>query len=123
MKRDYHIPVLLNDVIDGLDVKPDGMYVDVTFGGGGHSSEILKRLTSGRLFGFDQDADAKDNIPADEKLVFLPHNFRFFKKFLRLNAVNQVDGILADLGVSSHQFDVPDRGFSFKYDGPLDMRM
>ena len=123
MKRDYHIPVLLNDVIDGLEIKSDGVYVDVTFGGGGHSVEILKRLSAGRLFGFDQDPDAADNVLEDERFEFVPQNFRFFKKFLRLNGVLKVDGILADLGVSSHQFDVPERGFSFKFDGPLDMRM
>jgi len=120
----YHVPVLLHDVIKGLEIKPDGCYVDVTFGGGGHSKEILKHLSDkGRLYVFDQDSDAKANVISDKRVVFIDQNFRFLKNALRFNGVRQVDGLLADLGVSSHQFDVPERGFSFRFEGPLDMRM
>lgn len=120
----YHTPVLYNEVLDALDIKPDGIYVDCTFGGGGHSKGILERLgSSGKLFAFDQDADALGNLIQDDRLVFVPHNFKHLQRFLRLNKVSVVDGILADLGVSSHQFDVGDRGFSTRFDGPLDMRM
>lgn len=120
----YHLPVLLNEAIDGLNIRPDGIYVDCTFGGGGHSREILKRLDErGKLFAFDQDADAAKNLPADERIVFVPHNFRHLQRFLRLHKTATVDGILADLGVSSHQFDEADRGFSIRFEGDLDMRM
>ena len=119
----YHNPVLLQAAVDGLDIKTDGVYVDVTYGGGGHSAEILKRLKGGRLIAFDQDADAEVNKISDKRLILLNNNFRYLKNFLRfLNAV-PVDGILADLGVSSHQFDVAERGFSTRYDTALDMRM
>lgn len=120
----YHIPVLLKEAIEALAIDPSGTYVDCTFGGGGHSREILARLNEkGRLFAFDQDADAKANLTADTRLVFIPHNFRHLSRFLRLHHADKVDGILADLGVSSHQFDEPSRGFSIRYDAPLDMRM
>jgi 16S rRNA (cytosine1402-N4)-methyltransferase len=119
----YHQPVMLHESIAGLNIKPDGCYVDVTFGGGGHSREILKQITSGKLFAFDQDADAINNIPKDDRLVFVQHNFRYMKNFLRYNKINEVDGVLADLGVSSHQFDEADRGFTFRSDAELDMRM
>ena len=120
----YHIPVLYHETLDALNIKPDGVYVDCTFGGGGHSKGILEQLNvEGRLFAFDQDADAQKNIPTDERVVFVPQNFRHLQRFLRLNKVQQVDGVLADLGVSSHQFDEGDRGFSIRFDGPLDMRM
>ena len=121
---DYHNPVLLSATVDGLDIKPDGIYVDVTFGGGGHSKEIMKRLgPNGKLFGFDQDEDALANALTDERFVLIPENFRYIKRFLRFHNVKNVDGILADLGVSSHQFDVPERGFSTRFDAELDMRM
>ncbi|MFI5156117.1 MAG: 16S rRNA (cytosine(1402)-N(4))-methyltransferase RsmH [Chitinophagales bacterium] len=120
----YHAPVLLSESIEGLQIKPDGIYVDCTFGGGGHSKEILKRMTAnGRLFAFDQDADALEQVPNDARIVFIPHNFRHLKKMLRLNKIEHVDGILADLGVSSHQFDEAERGFSTRLEGNLDMRM
>jgi 16S rRNA (cytosine1402-N4)-methyltransferase len=119
----YHVPVLLKDCIEGLNIKPDGTYVDVTFGGGGHSKEILKNLSSGKLFGFDHDSDAHQNRINDERLILIKQNFKYLKNFLRLHNVISVDGILADLGVSSHQFDVPERGFSTRFDAPLDMRM
>ncbi len=120
----YHIPVLLQPSVDGLGIKPDGVYVDVTFGGGGHSREILSRMTSGRLFGFDQDQDALRNCPQDQRFVFVQSNFRYLKNFLRYHEVEFVDGILADLGVSSHHFDEAERGFSFRFeDVDLDMRM
>jgi len=120
----YHIPVLLHEVLDGLAIKPDGVYVDCTFGGGGHSKAILEKLgASGKLLAFDQDADAKRNLPNDERIVFVPHNFRHLQRFLRLNGVQSVDGIMADLGVSSHQFDEADRGFSTRFEGDMDMRM
>ena len=121
---EYHIPVLLSEAMDGLQIRENGVYVDCTFGGGGHSAQILAHLKKdGRLFGFDQDADAKKNSPDDDRFVFIPHNFRYIGKFLRLNGVSVVDGILADLGVSSHQFDEPGRGFSIRNEANLDMRM
>lgn len=121
---DYHIPVLLQQTVDGLHIQPDGIYVDCTFGGGGHSGEILKRLgKNGQLLAFDQDADAKRNVPDDPRIVFVPHNFRHLQRFLRLHKIAQVDGIMADLGVSSHQFDEADRGFSIRFEGDMDMRM
>jgi 16S rRNA (cytosine1402-N4)-methyltransferase len=121
---EYHNPVLLHPTVDGLDIKPDGIYVDVTFGGGGHSKEILKRLgPNGKLFAFDQDEDALANALPDERFTLINENFRFIKRFLRFHGVKSVDGILADLGVSSHQFDVPERGFSTRFDADLDMRM
>ena len=122
---DYHIPVLLQATVDGLNVRPDGCYVDCTFGGGGHSREILRRLgPDGRLLAFDQDADAQRNIPAGEdRLTFVQSNFRYLPNWLHYYGYEQVDGILADLGVSSHHFDAADRGFSFRFEGALDMRM
>jgi len=121
---EYHNPVLLHETVDGLNIKPDGIYVDVTFGGGGHSKEILSRLgPDGRLFGFDQDEDAWNNALPDERFALVQENFRYIKRFLRFHGVKSVDGILADLGVSSHQFDVPERGFSTRFDADLDMRM
>lgn len=121
---EYHNPVLLHPTVDGLNIKPDGVYVDVTFGGGGHSKEILRRLgPNGRLFAFDQDEDALANALPDERFTLINENFRFIKRFLRFHGVKEVDGILADLGVSSHQFDVPERGFSTRFDAELDMRM
>jgi 16S rRNA (cytosine1402-N4)-methyltransferase len=120
----YHVPVLLNEVLAGLNVKANGVYVDCTFGGGGHSKEILSRLGSnGKLVAFDQDEDAKRNLPKDERVIFIPHNFRHLQRFLRLNSIAAVDGILADLGVSSHQFNEAKRGFSTRFDAELDMRM
>jgi len=120
----YHIPVLYKESLDALQIKPDGVYVDCTFGGGGHSRGILEKLgKKGRLIAFDQDADAQQNIPADERVVFVPQNFRHIQRFLRLYKYPKVDGVLADLGVSSHQFDEGDRGFSIRFNGPLDMRM
>jgi len=119
----YHIPALLNESIEGLNIRPDGIYVDVTFGGGGHSMEILKRLKTGKLIAFDQDEDAKLNAPDDDKFIFLEQNFRFLKNNLLFNGIKSVDGIIADLGVSFHQFDEPERGFTFRQDVPLDMRM
>ncbi|MBW8323179.1 MAG: 16S rRNA (cytosine(1402)-N(4))-methyltransferase RsmH [Prolixibacteraceae bacterium] len=123
MEREYHVPVLLNDSVNGLEIKADGDYVDVTFGGGGHSREIFSRLKTGRLFAFDQDEDAVANIIHDERFFFIRHNFKYIRNFLKYYGVDQVDGILADLGVSSHDFDVAERGFSFRFDGDLDMRM
>ena len=121
---EYHNPVLLKETVDGLNIKPDGVYVDVTFGGGGHSKEILSRLgPDGKLFGFDQDEDAWENALPDERFTLIQENFRYIKRFLRFNGIKKVDGILADLGVSSHQFDVPERGFSTRFDAELDMRM
>ena len=121
---EYHNPVLLHPTVDGLNIKPDGIYVDVTFGGGGHSKEILRRLgPNGKLFAFDQDEDALANTLPDERFTLINENFRFIKRFLRFHGVKSVDGILADLGVSSHQFDVPERGFSTRFDAGLDMRM
>lgn len=124
MKMEYHNPVLLKESVDGLDIKTDGIYVDVTFGGGGHSREILSRLgPKGRLYAFDQDEDAIANSIDDDRFVLINENFRFIKRFLRFHNVNSVDGILGDLGVSSHQFDVAERGFSTRFEGELDMRM
>ncbi len=127
----YHVPVMLQQVIEGLQIKPDGVYVDCTFGGGGHSKAILHHLNSkGKLIAFDQDEEAKNNLPTgqagmpdDERIIFVPHNFRHLQKFLRLHKITQVDGILADLGVSSFQFDKAERGFSTRFDGAIDMRM
>lgn len=120
---EYHVPVMLKESVDGLNINPNGVYVDVTFGGGGHSRYILEQLSDGKLVAFDQDAEAQANIPANDKLVFVHGNFRYLRSFLRLNGFEQVDGILADLGVSSHHFDDEQRGFSFRFEGPLDMRM
>ncbi|WP_276359701.1 16S rRNA (cytosine(1402)-N(4))-methyltransferase RsmH [Daejeonella sp. H1SJ63] len=121
---EYHNPVMLQECIEGLNIKPDGVYVDVTFGGGGHSREILKHLgPKGRLLAFDQDADAQKNIPKDDRLTFIDQNFRYLKNNCRLQGAISADGILADLGVSSHQFDQPERGFSIRFDAELDMRM
>ena len=120
----YHIPVLLKEAVDALAIKEDGVYVDCTFGGGGHSREILKSLgTAGKLIVFDQDEDAKKNVPDDERVLFVPQNFRHLQRFLRLHKFPKVDGVLADLGVSSHQFDTAERGFSTRFDAELDMRM
>jgi 16S rRNA (cytosine1402-N4)-methyltransferase len=121
---EYHNPVMLQECIDGLNIKPDGIYVDVTFGGGGHSREILKYLgPKGRLLAFDQDSDAQNNLPKDDRLTFIDQNFRYLKNNCRLQGAIPADGILADLGVSSHQFDQPERGFSIRFDADLDMRM
>lgn len=121
---DYHNPVLLKETVDGLNIKPDGVYVDVTFGGGGHSREILSRLgPEGKLIGFDQDKDALVNAIDDERFLLINQNFRFLKKFLRFHGFRTVDGILGDFGVSSHQFDVAERGFSTRFEADLDMRM
>lgn len=120
----YHIPALLKETIQGLDIKPDGIYVDVTFGGGGHSRAIVDELsTEGHLYGFDQDADARQNAIDDSRFTFVYSNFKFLRNFLRYYNVDGIDGILADLGVSFHHFDDPERGFSFRWEGPLDMRM
>lgn len=122
-RPDYHIPVLLNASMEGLNIQPNGVYVDVTFGGGGHSRELLSHLDQGKLYGFDQDPDAQANVPNDDRFTLIPQNFRFMQNFLRMHGVTAVDGILADLGVSSHQFDEASRGFSLRFDAPLDMRM
>ena len=120
----YHVPVLLRESIDGLSIRPEGIYVDVTFGGGGHSKEILSRLgAGGHLYSFDQDADAEKNIVADDRLTFVRSNFRYLKNWMRYYGVEKIDGLLADLGVSSHHFDEAERGFSLRFDAPLDMRM
>ena len=120
----YHKPVLLRESIDGLDIQPDGVYVDVTYGGGGHSREILKRLSKqGHLYGFDQDGDAEKNAIGDPRFTFVRSNFRFLRPWMRYYGVEEVSGVLADLGVSSHHFDDEQRGFSFRFDAPLDMRM
>ena len=120
----YHVPVLLNESIDGLNIHPDGVYVDVTFGGGGHSREILRRLgKNGHLYSFDQDADAEKNIVNDDRFTFVRSNFRYISNWMRYYEVDHIDGLLADLGVSSHHFDDAERGFSFRFDAPLDMRM
>ena len=119
----YHSPVLLNECIEGLNIKPTGIYVDVTFGGGGHSKEIMKHLDGGKLFAFDQDADAYENNLQQDGFKLIDANFRYLRNFLRMEGVKKVDGILADLGVSSHQFDVAERGFSTRFEGELDMRM
>ncbi len=120
----YHVPVLLHESIAGLDVKPDGTYVDVTFGGGGHSREILRHLApNGHLYGFDQDADAERNVANDDRFTFVRSNFRYLSNWMRYYNIDHIDGLLADLGVSSHHFDDETRGFSFRFDAPLDMRM
>lgn len=120
----YHVPVLLDESINGLNLHPDGVYIDVTFGGGGHSCEILRRLPQGsRLFSFDQDADAERNIVDDDRFTFVRSNFRYLKNWMRYYEIDHIDGLLADLGVSSHHFDDESRGFSFRFDAPLDMRM
>jgi 16S rRNA (cytosine1402-N4)-methyltransferase len=124
VEEQYHIPVLLTETIEGLNIHPDGVYVDCTFGGGGHSKQILGQLgNKGKLIAFDQDADAKKNLPDDTRIISVPQNFRHLQRFLRLHGVTQVDGIMADLGVSSHQFDEADRGFSIRYNAEMDMRM
>lgn len=120
----YHVPVLLKESVDGLDIRPDGIYVDVTFGGGGHSREILSRLgRNGHLYSFDQDADAEKNIVSDDRFTFVRSNFRYIHNWMQYYGVEQIDGLLADLGVSSHHFDDETRGFSFRFNAPLDMRM
>ncbi|MFL5742180.1 MAG: 16S rRNA (cytosine(1402)-N(4))-methyltransferase RsmH [Flavisolibacter sp.] len=120
----YHTPVLLQEAIEALNVKPEGIYADCTFGGGGHSRAILQQLKDhGRLVAFDQDADARKNLPEDARIIFIANNFRYLQRFLRLNGIEKLDGILADLGVSSHQFDAAERGFSTRFDASLDMRM
>jgi len=121
--NEFHIPVLLNPCIEGLRLDPGGNYVDATFGGGGHAFEILKRLDKGKLFAFDQDEEAAKNIVQDDKLVFIHSNFRYVRNFMHYYGIDKLDGILADLGVSSHDFDESERGFSFRFDAPLDMRM
>jgi len=122
--NDYHVPVLYHETLDALSIVPDGIYVDCTFGGGGHSRGILEKLgPKGRLIAFDQDADAQQNIQNEPRLLFIPQNFRHLHRFLRLHGIDQVDGVLADLGVSSHQFDEGERGFSIRFEGPMDMRM
>ncbi|MBI5856138.1 MAG: 16S rRNA (cytosine(1402)-N(4))-methyltransferase RsmH [Sphingobacteriales bacterium] len=124
VQEQYHIPVLLNEVIEGLNIHPGGTYVDCTFGGGGHAKAILEKLgTDGKLVAFDQDADAQKNLPDDKRIIFIPQNFRHVQRFLRLQNITAVDGILADLGVSSHQFDEAERGFSTRYNAEMDMRM
>ena len=124
MQQQYHIPVLLNEVIEGLHMQTEGIYVDCTFGGGGHSKAILSAIgEKGKLVAFDQDDDAKKNLPDDERIIFIPQNFRHLQRFLRLHNISAVDGIMADLGVSSHQFDEADRGFSIRHNAEMDMRM
>ncbi len=121
---EYHVPVLLNESVDGLEIKPGGVYLDLTFGGGGHSREILRRMDAdGVLLGFDQDEDALANVPEDGRFIFVNHNFRYLRNFVRYYGYEEVDGILADLGVSSHEFDEAGRGFSFRFESELDMRM
>jgi len=120
---EYHIPIMLSECIQGLDIKPDGIYVDATFGGGGHSREIIKHLTTGKLIAFDQDKDAQVNRIERENFIFVHHNFKYLKNFLRYHGIEKVDGILADLGVSSHHFDDESRGFSYRFESELDMRM
>lgn len=119
----YHEPVLLEESIEGLNIKPGGTYVDVTYGGGGHSRRILEKLEGGKLIAFDQDEDAAQNLLEDKRLIFVQHNFKYLRNFLKYYQIEKVDGILADLGVSSHDFDVAERGFSFRFEGKLDMRM
>ena len=119
----YHNPVMLKECIGGLNINPEGVYADVTFGGGGHSHAILDRLTTGHLYAFDQDEDAEANVFEDERFTFIPQNFKYFKNFIQLYHGGKIDGVIADLGVSSHQFDTPEKGFSTRFDGPLDMRM
>ncbi|MBI5218562.1 MAG: 16S rRNA (cytosine(1402)-N(4))-methyltransferase RsmH [Bacteroidia bacterium] len=119
----YHTPVLLKESLEGLNIKPDGVYVDATFGGGGHSKEILIKLKKGKLIAFDQDTDAKANAINEKRFIFVNANFRFFRNFLRYYEIGEIDGLIADMGVSSHHFDTGERGFSYRYDGELDMRM
>ena len=119
----YHNPVLLSECLAGLNIKPDGVYADVTFGGGGHSRAIMERLDTGHLYAFDQDEDAKANVIDDERFTFIPQNFSYFKNFIQLYHNGPIDGVIADLGVSSHQFDTPEKGFSTRFEGRLDMRM
>ena len=119
----YHTPVLLKESVDGLDIKPEGIYVDVTFGGGGHSKEILRRLKTGRLIAFDQDKEAERNVIKDERFLFIEQNFRYLRNNLRYQGIQSIQGLIADLGISSHHLDVPERGFSFSHEGELDMRM
>ena len=119
----YHNPVMLDECIRGLNINPEGVYADVTFGGGGHSRAIMERLTTGHLYAFDQDEDAAANAFDDERFTFIPQNFKYFKNFIQLYHGDQIDGVIADLGVSSHQFDTPEKGFSTRFDGELDMRM
>ena len=119
----YHNPVMLKECIGGLNINPEGVYADVTFGGGGHSRAILDQLTTGHLYAFDQDEDAAANVFEDERFTFIPQNFKYFKNFIQLYHGGKIDGVIADLGVSSHQFDTPEKGFSTRFDGPLDMRM
>ena len=119
----YHNPVMLEECIEGLKIHPDGVYADVTFGGGGHSRAILSKLTTGHLYAFDQDEDAQKNVIDDPRFTFIPQNFKYFKNFIQLYHNGKIDGVLADLGVSSHQFDTPEKGFSTRFDGHLDMRM
>lgn len=123
MENNYHLPVLLQKCVESLNMMPSGKYVDVTFGGGGHSKEILKHLTNGKLYAFDQDDDSINNIPHNKNIIFVNHNFRFLKHFLKYHKAVPVDGILADLGISSFQIDTADKGFSTRFAGPLDMRM
>ncbi|MBK5271928.1 MAG: 16S rRNA (cytosine(1402)-N(4))-methyltransferase RsmH, partial [Bacteroidia bacterium] len=124
MEHTYHTPVLLKETVDGLEIVADGIYVDCTFGGGGHSKAILENLSpKGKLVAFDQDEDAKKNLSDDARVIFVPQNFRHLQRFLRLHNITAVNGIIADLGVSSHQFDEADRGFSIRFDAALDMRM
>lgn len=121
---EYHVPVLLEESVEGLNISPGGLYLDLTFGGGGHSAEILKRMDADAcLIGFDQDEDALANVPDDDRFIFVNHNFRYLRNFMRFHGYEEADGILADLGVSSHEFDEADRGFSFRFDAELDMRM
>jgi len=122
-KADYHIPVLLHECIGGLNINPEGIYVDVTYGGGGHARAIIERLTTGKLIAFDQDNSVSDNLISDNRFTFVQANYSFLKNFLRLHGITQVNGLLADLGISSHQIDTPERGFSTRFDGPLDLRM
>ena len=123
MESLYHVPVLLEESVSGLNIDPEGVYLDLTFGGGGHSREILRHLGGGCLIGFDQDSDALANVPDDSRFIFVNHNFRYLRNFLRYCGYDNADGILADLGVSSHEFDEAGRGFSFRFDAELDMRM
>ena len=119
----YHVPVLLNECMEGLNIHPEGAYADVTFGGGGHSRAIMERLSTGHLYAFDQDEDAAKNVIDDERFTFIPQNFSYFKNFIQLYHQGKIDGVIADLGVSSHQFDTPEKGFSTRFEGHLDMRI
>ena len=119
----YHRPVLLRECVEGLNIRPEGVYADVTFGGGGHSRAIMERITTGHLYAFDQDEDAANNVIDDPRFTFIPQNFRYFKNFIQLYHHDKIDGVIADLGVSSHQFDTPEKGFSTRFEGRLDMRM